>query len=254
MYDILYSLIKYSKTDTFYRSSCSYDNTCNEYKIKSQLILSTFDKNEIYSYFSGNDIPDDYQIGEYKIENYENFYKYSDMYIIFYNNFTDNLTSDNNINIVNMIFGYEEMIDYLKEHNLFTVLKCDIKKVNKLLYDYQITKIDIRFTDFIYTIGYEVFSEFSELNDCPRMEFLYLNNVKIPFPDEELEEFNERVELYNECERQMIIIKEETERLKIENKELHEKIHEKNTKRDERINKFLQLSIEKQEEILNSYH
>jgi hypothetical protein len=84
--------------------------------------------------------------------------------------------------------------------------------------------------------------------------FLTINNNKIPFPEENHENFENRILMYNEYNHQIKLINEENERIKLENEKINIELQEENQRRIERTNKFLELSTEKQEEILNLYH
>ncbi len=249
MYNVLYYLIKYIQYDDNKYIGCSY-NRYVEKNIKSKLIMVTLDKDDIFDYFNGNEIPDNYVVKEHPINCYKDFYKYSEIYIIFYNHFNDLLCVDGDINIVGVIFDYNDMTNYMKERHLFTSLKCNIYKIEKILYGYHTTKIDLSVTNFIYNIEFNIFSK---LENCPKVMFLTINNIKIPFPEESMEDFENRIALCKEYKHQVKMINEESERLKLEKEELNMKAREERERSIERANKFLELSVEKQEEILNSY-
>jgi hypothetical protein len=235
MYDTLYCLIKYIKNDYYYKSICSFSD-CIKTNMRSQLILLTFDKDDINNYFNGDSMPDDYFIKEYPVDNYKKLYKHEDIYIFFNNDFKNNLENDGDINIVNIIFGYGKMINYIKKHRLFLSLKCNLKKEDKFVHNYHITQINLQITNFIYRIDCNVYSK---LKDCPRLLFLTLNNIKIPFPDETEEDFEER-RLFNEkCKNEIKLMNQIEQEIIM--------------KRSERVNNFLELSDDIQEKIINKY-
>jgi hypothetical protein len=250
MYNTLYYLIKYLQYDENNYTGCSY-NKYTESNIKSQLIMITLEKEDIFNYFGKTEIPNNYIIKEYSVSKYKNFYKYSELYIIFYNNFNNLLCADGDINIDDIIFDYHKMSNYLQDRHFFTSLKCNINKSEKILYGYYTTRININILHSIYNIENYIFSE---LDNCPRVMFLTINNNKIPFPEENHENFENRILMYNEYNHQIKLIKEENERIKLENEKINIELREENQRRIERANKFLELSTEKQEEILNLYH
>lgn len=189
MYTTLYFLIKFNnKNNKNNKYSYEYSNN-----IDSQLILITFDKDDIYNYFNNDKIPDNFIINEFIINNCKDFFKFSDVYILFNCNLDNNLFSQEKIIIVDILFDYNEMINYITDMNLLVAAKFNINKTYTLLYNSPITKINFIFQDVIYKIDS---ISFQKSQDITTFTFLSINDIKLPFPYENITDFINKLSLY----------------------------------------------------------
>ncbi len=253
MYDFLYYLIEHNDTKTTNTSysSCDISGRYDQPKIYEKLIKVSLDKFELEKYIEENSYnDDDYIIREFRITDYYDIFDNVYAYLIFNTKIDKNLSSTMEIYIADILYDYTDAENLLKIRHGVSMIECQISKVDCILGIYSTSVFEFNMVNREYHVKCY---RYLELDDRPIMKFIYLNNQRIKFLDESLDEYNDRIELnekYEREEQQKVLEKEKLQKekentLKRKNEELEEQ--------QIRVNKFLKLSKKDQEELLKFY-
>lgn len=248
MYNTIYYIIEKIKSKNMIDTDYSlYDNNLRfkENKIIEKLIYITVDYQNLKKYLSNE--KKIYEVRKHNLDNYINLYTHNKLYIIFNTTFKKNKTYDK-ISIYELCYNLDETILKLKQFYKSSILIFDIQKINTKINEYPMTIINLKQTDDYYT---NKIHTFQELKNYDKIEFLYLNNKKIKYPTESCLEFENRINKYKEYKIETKNIKEQNEKRRLEDVARKEKEIQEQIERNERIQKFLSLSIDQQKDLLS---